>query len=70
MKGLFGSVFDFNHDGNMSTFQRAAELSFLHEMLGEDENGKTELELSGLDPDEYDKEAIMVKLEGLGNLGM
>lgn len=54
MKGLFGSVFDFNHDGNMSTFERTAELSFLHEMLGEDENGKTELELSGLDPDELE----------------
>ena len=36
MKGLFGGLFDFNHDGNMSAFERAAEFSFLHEMLNED----------------------------------
>ena len=26
MKGLFGDLFDFNHDGNMSAFERAAEI--------------------------------------------
>ena len=53
MKGLFGDLFDFNHDGNMSDFERAAEMSFLHEMISEEkEYEETELELSGLDPDE------------------
>ena len=55
MKGLFGDLFDFNHDGNMSDFERAAEMSFLHEMISDEkECEETELELSGLDPDEYD----------------
>ena len=55
MKGLFGDLFDFNHDGNMSDFERAAEMSFFHEMISEEkEYEETELELSGLDPDEYD----------------
>ena len=55
MKGLFGDLFDFNHDGKMSAFERAAEMSFLHEMISEEkEYEETELELSGLDPDEYD----------------
>ena len=54
MKGLFGGLFDFNHDGTLSTFEQAAEFSFLHEMLGENEGSKTELELSGLDPNELE----------------
>ena len=45
MKGLFGDLFDFNHDGNMSAFERAAEMSFLHEMISEEkEYEETELE--------------------------
>ena len=36
MKGLFGDLFDFNHDGNMSAFERAAEMSFLHEMISDE----------------------------------
>lgn len=48
MKGLFGGLFDFNNDGNMSAFERAAEFSFLHEMMNE-EGERTELELSGLE---------------------
>ena len=55
MKGLFGDLFDFNHDGKMSAFERAAEMSFLHEVISEEkEYEETELELAGLDPDEYD----------------
>ena len=55
MKGLFGGLFDINHDGNMSALERIAEFSFLHEMLNEDNEGdRTELELSGLDPDELE----------------
>ena len=55
MKGLFGDLFDFNHDGNMSAFERAAEMSFLHEMISDEkECEETDLELSGLDPDELD----------------
>ena len=49
MKGIFGSMFDLNHDGNISPL--------------------TELELSGLNPDEYDKEAIKATYEGLGKIG-
>ena len=27
-KGLFGGMFDFNHDGKMDSFEKAAEFSF------------------------------------------
>ena len=32
-KGIFGGLFDFNHDGKMSSFDKAAELGFLHHIM-------------------------------------
>ena len=69
MQELFGELFDFNHDGKMSAFERAAEFSFLNEMLGEDDN-RTELELSGLDPDELEFMDIEERREVLENAGL
>ena len=40
MAGIFGGLFDFNHDGKMNAFERAAEFAFLDEMMQEEE--KTE----------------------------
>lgn len=55
MLGLFGDMFDFNGDGEMDSFERAAEFAFLDEMMNdEEEEEETELELSGLDPDELE----------------
>lgn len=51
MKGLFGGLFDFDDDGRTNTFERASEFAFLSEMESEE---RTELELSGLDPDELE----------------
>lgn len=52
MAGIFGGLFDFNHDGKMNVFERAAEFAFLDEMMQEEE--KTEFEMSGLDADELE----------------
>ena len=52
MAGIFGGLFDFNHDGKMNAFERAAEFAFLDEMIQEEE--KTEFEMSGLDADELE----------------
>ena len=52
MAGIFGGLFDFNHDGKMDAFERAAEFAFLDEMMQEEE--KTEFEMSGLDADELE----------------
>ena len=52
MAGIFGGLFDFNHDGKMNAFERAAEFAFLDEMMQEEE--KTEFEMSGLDADELE----------------
>ena len=32
-KGIFGGLFDFNRDGKMSSFEKAAELGFLHHIM-------------------------------------
>lgn len=69
MKGLFGGLFDFNNDGNMSAFERAAEFSFLHEMMNE-EGERTELELSGLDPDELEFMDAEERREALEDAGL
>ena len=52
MAGIFGGLFDFNHDGKMNAFERAAEFAFLDEMMQEEE--KTEFEMTGLDADELE----------------
>ena len=46
-KGLFGSMFDFNRDGHMSAFERAAEFAFLNDLMKEenvDSNSNDEIE--------------------------
>ena len=50
MKGIFGRMFDLNHDGNISPLESA----ILNELLKDDSDVQTELELSGLDPDELE----------------
>ena len=36
-KGLFGGLFDFNNDGKLDTFERAAELrDMIYELQSED----------------------------------
>ena len=51
MNGLFGGLFDFDGDGKKNAFENAAEFSFLSDLESEE---RTELELSGLDPDELE----------------
>ena len=53
MNGFFGNMFDFNHDGKLDGFERAADFAMFTSLM-EDEEEKTELEMSGLDPDELE----------------
>ena len=54
MKGIFGNMFDLNHDGNICLLESTMEFIFLNELLKDDSEERTELELSGLDPDELE----------------
>ena len=57
--GLFGELFDFDHDGKMSTMEDAAGFSIFADIMDEDKTNKKkeDLELRGLDEDER-KEAL------------
>ncbi len=67
MKGLFGGLFDFNHDGKVDTFERATGFatfaSVMHSMESEKESTEFEcdvdeeeddFEMSGLDREELE----------------
>ena len=53
MNGFFGNMFDCNHDGKLDGFERTADFAMFASMM-EDEESKTELEMSGLDPEELE----------------
>ena len=36
-KGIFGDLFDFNHDGELDTFERVMEFEAFEEMTKDDE---------------------------------
>lgn len=55
--GIFGDLFDLNHDGNLDSFERAMEYEAFEEMMKDDETDDLdddveEIELAGLDYDE------------------
>ena len=53
-KGIFGGMFDFNNDGEMSFGERAAEFAFIQHFMDEEEKEKSRsnIECEGLDYDE------------------
>ena len=71
MAGLFGSLFDFNNDSKLDTFEQAAEFATFASVMGVDETEekKTELEMSGLDINELefmDSDERREALDGAG----
>ncbi len=44
MKGIFGNMFDLNHDGNISLLESTMEFIFLNELLKDDSEERTELD--------------------------
>ena len=40
--GLFGGMFDFNGDGKMDSFEKAAEFSFFMNMMSETEKSSSD----------------------------
>lgn len=64
-KGLFGNMFDFNRDGEMSIFERAAEFAFVSDLMEEEEKETetaAELEESIA---EYEEKVLELEMEGL-----
>lgn len=70
MKGMFGNMFDLNHDGKVSPLESAMKAAFFNEMMREDVEVKTELELSGLDPNELECMDTDERREALEEAGL
>ena len=71
-KGIFGGMFDFNNDGEMSAFESAAEFGFLKSIIDEEEKQDkiSELEAEGLNMDDlsmmdYDERREAIEDAGL-----
>ena len=71
MLGLFGGLFDFNHDGKLDGMERAVDFAAFTTMVDSmDDNKKTELEMSGLDADELEFMDADERREALEDAGL
>lgn len=54
--GLFGGLFDFNHDGKLSNIEKAEEFRVFTSMMDamDEKEKKDELELNGIDADDLE----------------
>lgn len=66
--GLFGDLFDFNGDGEMSTFEKAAEFGAFMHMIDSVKN--EELTSAGLDPQELSAMDYFERREALEEAGL
>lgn len=55
MSGLFDDMFDFDRDGEMDSFEKAAEFNFLEDLL-EDERRERIAECRGISDEDEDDE--------------
>ena len=66
--GLFGDLFDFNHDGKMDAFEKAAEFGAFLLMIDSVKND--ELTSAGLDPQEWSEMGYFERREALEDAGL
>ena len=66
--GLFGDLFDFNNDGQLDSFEKAAEFgAFMHMM---DSIKQDKLSAAGLDPQELSDMGCFERREALEDAGL
>ena len=65
---LFGNFFDFNNDGKLDAFEKAAEFGSFMEMLDSLKNN--ELISAGLDPEELSDMDYIERREALYDAGL
>ena len=63
-KGIFGGMFDFNGDGKLDSFEKAAEFSFFMEMMSESK--KSTCDTSTVSSDSFDSTDIEDALDDAG----
>ena len=71
MSGIFGNMFDLNHDGKLDAFERATEFDFIHNVIEDvDEDKKDELENAGLDVNDLEYMDDNERREAIENAGL
>lgn len=65
---LFGDLFDFNHNGKMDDFEKAAEFTAFMEMIDYAKN--EEITSAGLEPQELSQMGYFERREALENAGL
>lgn len=66
--GLFKDLFDFNNDGKLDSFEKAAEFSTFMQMIDSAKNDQ--LTSAGLDPQELSDMGYLERREALENAGL
>ena len=66
--GLFGNIFDFNHDGKMDAFEKAAEFGAFMQMV--ELAKQDELTAAGLSVNELELMSNSERREALQNAGL
>ena len=67
-KGLFGGLFDFNGDGKMDSFEKAAEFGMFMQMMDSQKND--ELTAVGLNPEDLEDMGYFERREALEEAGL
>lgn len=65
---LFGNLFDFNNDGKLDSFEKAAEFGLLMHIIESEK--KDELTSAGLDPQELSDKGYFERREALEDAGL
>ena len=67
-KGLFGGLFDFNGDGKLDSFEKAAEFGMFMQMIDSQKND--ELTAAGLNPEDLEDMGYFERREALEEAGL
>lgn len=52
MRGLFGDMFDLNHDGKLDSFERGAEFMFFKDVVMKDSDEESESDKENTDSED------------------
>ena len=66
--GLFGDLFDFDGDGTLDCFEKAAEFGMFMQMTDSDQNSS--LLSAGLDPNDLENMSYYERREALEDAGL
>ena len=67
-KGFFGGLFDFNGDGKLDGFERAADFAAFHQMMSESEKEEAKSKVTSFGSTDFEDEEDMIvsELEAAG----